>query len=168
MSMFNRLKAFFGKIFHKVSDMIDACTAEYLKTRLHYCGEGVVLYKGVSIKNPEKVSIGKNTHVGQSVHIGGGGKVIIGQWCQIANNVIIATANHNMNGSLYYDNVSYKDVVIGNNVWIAANCIILPGVTIGDNSVISAGAVVTKDVGPNSIAGGLPARFISSVPEANK
>ena len=156
-------KIFLGWIFLKISGLIDACTAEYLKSKLGYCADGVVIHKDVSIRNPEKVSIGKNTHVGEKVHIGGGGKVIIGEWCQIANNVIIATANHNMNGERYCGNVSYEDVYIGNNVWIACNAIILPGVKIGDNSVIAAGAVVTKDVSSDTVVAGVPAEFIRTI-----
>ena len=56
-----------------------------------------------------------------------------------------------------------KPVVIGNDVWIGGNCTILPGVTIGDNVVVAAGAVVTKDVPPNSLVGGVPARALKDI-----
>ena len=62
-----------------------------------------------------------------------------------------------------YENGEIRDnepVVIGNDVWIGANAIILPGVRIGDGAIIAAGAVVTKDVIPCSVVGGVPARFI--------
>lgn len=154
------IKTFLGWVFLKISVTAESCMLEYLKSRLGHCADGVVLYKGVSIRNPEKVRIGKNTHVGERTHIGAGGNVIIGEWCQVANNVIIATANHNMNGGRYYNNISYKDVVIGNNVWIACGAIILPGITIGDNAVIAAGAVVTKNVLGNSVVAGVPAKPI--------
>lgn len=163
MNMFKMLKIMAGWIFFKASGLVDACILEYLKTRLGHCADGVVLYKGVSIRNPEKVTIGKNTHVGERTHIGGGGKVTIGEWCQIANNVIIATANHNIGLERYYNNVSYEDIIIGNNVWIACNAIILPGVKIGDNSIIAAGAVVTKSVPENTIVAGVPAKFIRTI-----
>lgn len=54
-------------------------------------------------------------------------------------------------------------IVIESNVWIGAGATILPGVTIGENSVVAAGAVVTKDVPPNTIVGGVPAKFIKNV-----
>jgi acetyltransferase-like isoleucine patch superfamily enzyme len=53
--------------------------------------------------------------------------------------------------------------VIGKNVWIGSNATILPGVTIGDGSIVAAGAVVTKDVPPNTVVGGVPARIIKTV-----
>jgi acetyltransferase-like isoleucine patch superfamily enzyme len=87
-----------------------------------------------------------------------GAEVIIGDWCQIANNTIITTTNHLINGYYYFGNVETKKVTIGNNVWIGSNAIILPGVSIGDNSIIAAGAVVTKDVPSNKVYGGVPAK----------
>ena len=56
-----------------------------------------------------------------------------------------------------------KPVTIGNDVWIGANCTILPGVTIGNNVVVAAGAVVTKDVPDNCVAGGVPAKIIKEI-----
>ncbi len=55
---------------------------------------------------------------------------------------------------------SIKNVIIGNNVWIGANCIIMPGVSIGDGSVITAGSVVIKDIPSKCLAGGNPAKII--------
>ncbi len=161
--MFKTARILSGWVFVKMSNLMDACVAEYLKATLGHCAEGVVLYKGVSIRNPEKVSIKKMTHIGERVHIGGGGRVLIGEWCQIANDVTIATANHNIDGRRYYNNISYKDVVIGDNVWIACNAVILPGVRIGDNSVVAAGAVVTSDVPADTVVAGVPAKFMRSI-----
>jgi acetyltransferase-like isoleucine patch superfamily enzyme len=56
-----------------------------------------------------------------------------------------------------------EPVAIGNNVWILRNCSVLPGVSIGDNSVVAAGSVVTKDVPPNTLVGGVPARTIKTL-----
>jgi maltose O-acetyltransferase len=62
----------------------------------------------------------------------------------------------------------YKRVVIGQQVWIGANVTILPGVEIGDRAVIGAGAVVTKDIPPRSVAVGVPARIIKKLAESTK
>lgn len=139
---------------------------EYYKRRLAFCGDDVLFYPGVSIIAPEKVSIASHTHLGERCHLRGGGRLVIGQWCQIANHVIIVTGNHPIDGSRYYGNVAFKDITIGDNVWIASGAIILPGVTIGDNSVVAAGAVVTRPVPANVVVGGAPARVIGQVPTA--
>lgn len=80
----------------------------------------------------------------------------IGDNVAISENVIIRDSdNHTIDG-----NVNSEPIVIGNNVWIGMGAMILKGVTIGDGSVIAAGAVVTKDVLPNTIVAGVPAREI--------
>ena len=64
---------------------------------------------------------------------------------------------------MYMNNNEYKDVTIGNNVWIGSGAIILGGITIGDNSIIGAGAVVNKDIPEDSIAVGVPAKVIKKI-----
>ena len=87
----------------------------------------------------------------------------------LANNVSIITLNHAVN---VYDRlnclVSIKDVNIEDHVWIGAGAIILPGVTIGENSVIGAGSVVTKDVPPNVLAYGNPCKVIKEINQEEK
>jgi acetyltransferase-like isoleucine patch superfamily enzyme len=61
------------------------------------------------------------------------------------------------------DSLLLNPVIIKRNAWIGAAATILPGVTIGENAVVAAGAVVTKDVAPNTIVGGVPAKFIKSI-----
>lgn len=80
----------------------------------------------------------------------------------IGMNVAIATLNHGLD--LETRNTTYPSpVVIGKNVWIGSNATILPGVTIGDNSVVAAGAVVTKDVPENIVVAGVPAKFMKKI-----
>ena len=90
------------------------------------------------------------------------GGVTLGDGCQIGHNVVFATLNH----GLHPEERSHTwpaPIVLGRNVWVGSNATILQGVTIGDNAVVAAGAVVTKDVAANTVVGGVPARFIKTI-----
>ena len=111
---------------------------------------------------------GKNIHVGENVfinaccHFQDHGGVTLGDGCQIGHNVVFATLNHGLQTE--ERGITYPaPIVLGKNVWVGSNSTILQGVTIGDNAVIAAGAVVTKDVEPGTIVGGVPARFIKKL-----
>ena len=80
----------------------------------------------------------------------------------IGHNVILATLNHNIDPNHRAD-LFPKPIHIGKRVWVGSGSIILPGVTIGDNSIIGAGSIVTKDVPPNVIVAGNPAKFIKNI-----
>lgn len=111
---------------------------------------------------------GKNIHVGENVfinaccHFQDHGGVTLGDGCQIGHNVVFATLNHGLQPE--ERGITYPaPIVLGKNVWVGSNFTILQGLTIGDNAVIAAGAVVTKDVEPGTIVGGVPARFIKKL-----
>ncbi|WP_082482552.1 DapH/DapD/GlmU-related protein [Methylobacterium sp. Leaf123] len=89
----------------------------------------------------------------------------IGNRCNIGPNVSIETAGHWFNHQANKRNSYHKPVVIQDNVWIGAGCIILPGVTIGRNSIVAAGAVVAKDVAECVLVGGVPARTNKTLPD---
>ena len=93
-------------------------------------------------------------------------KVTIGDHVMIGPNVDIYTVNHPLDkeGRRHY-HATALPVTIGNDVWIGGKATILPGVTIGDNVVVAAGAVETKDVPANTIVAGVPARVIKELPE---
>jgi virginiamycin A acetyltransferase len=122
-----------------------------------------------------QINIGQYTQVnGPGVFIMGAiHGVSIGNFCSIARNVTIQEHNHNYSRvSSYFfqkhfftgkeedDIVSNGPIIIGNDVWIGANATILSGVTIGDGAVIAANALVTKDVSPYAIVGGVPASLL--------
>ena len=89
------------------------------------------------------------------------GKIVIGRGTYIAQNVGIITANHNYCNLELHDEP--KDVVIGENCWIGMNSVILPGVCLGNNVVVGAGAIVTKSFPSNVVIAGNPARVIRSL-----
>lgn len=111
---------------------------------------------------------GKNINVGKNVFINTGcrfqdqGGIIIGDNSLIGHNVVLATLNHGF-ASEKRSSIYPSPIVIGKNVWIGANATVVPGVTIGDNAIIAAGAVVTKDVPENTVVGGVPAKVIKKI-----
>ncbi len=118
---------------------------------------------------PFYTDCGKNITVGRNVFINEGccfqdqGGIEIGDGCLIGQQVVIATLNHDLNPQRRGD-MFPKSVKIGKNVWVGAHSTILPGVTVGDNAVIAAGAVVTKNVPANTVVAGVPARKVKDVP----
>jgi galactoside O-acetyltransferase len=109
-----------------------------------------------------EIEIGNNFSCNVNVHINasGGGKLSISDDVMIGPNVVIRTANHGFDSTDTPYNKqghNYADIVIGKNVWIGANVVILNNIEIGDNSIIGAGAIVTKDIPKNVVAGGVPA-----------
>ena len=110
------------------------------------------------------VLIGDNTRIG--IHCTVIGPVTIGSHVNLAQGITVTALNHNFEDTtkrIDEQGVSTKPVVIGDDVWIGANAVILPGVTIGHHSVVAAGAVVTKDVPSNTVVGGVPAKEIKPI-----
>ena len=119
----------------------------------------------VRVFPPLYADFGKNIHLGENVfindccHFQDHGGITLGDGCQIGHGVEFATLNHGL--APEDRQTTYPaPIVLGRNVWVGANATILQGVTIGDNAVVAAGAVVTKDVATNTVVGGVPARLI--------
>lgn len=116
-----------------------------------------------------KLYIGRNCVIGDYAHIVANNSVTIGNNVLMASRIFITDSNHGTYGgeecSSPFENpndraLSYKSVVIGDNVWIGENVCILPGVEIGNGCIIGAGAIVTKSVPDNCIVAGNPAKII--------
>ena len=126
-------------------------------------GERAVIYGPVYVSGYySNLVLGPYSRIGHWVTLGLRDKIIIGKNTHISGGVSIHTS------TLIPNEIPRKKhraspVIIGDNVWIATNAIILPGVTIGNNSVVAAGAVVTKNVPPNTIVAGVPARVIKKI-----
>ena len=115
------------------------------------------------------IEIGDNFFANVNLVILDGAKVHIGNNAFIAPNVGIYTAGHPFDVKQRNEGLEYAfPVTIGDNVWIGAQACILPGVTIGDNTVIAGGSVVTKDIPANVIAAGNPCRVIREITEADR
>ena len=110
-----------------------------------------------------ETNIGRNVFVNQNCTFYDLGGLDIADDVMIGPNVSIITSGHPIEPSQRRACVVAKPIVIERNVWIAAGATIIGGVTIGENSVVAAGSVVTKDVPANSLVGGNPARLIRSI-----
>lgn len=157
------------------------CARKAIKAKLFILntGDRLKLGKGVYIASESKIfsptEIGDYTRINGKIAIRGGrANVIIGKYCAIGQDITIITANHIMGRpsihmEFYIRNFGERPmdlwedrgpVMIGNDVWVGDSAIILPGVSIGDGAIIGAGAVVTKNVPPYTIVGGVPAKII--------
>lgn len=137
----------------------------FVKRLFKYIGQNVNIQPNIRIEGWHNISIGKNSGLGRNCHISALSSVTIGDNVMIAEDLIIKTANHTISSSKQMINLpmTSKPINIGNNVWIGARVIILSGVTIGENVVIAAGAVVTKSFSSNCIIGGVPAKIIKQI-----
>ena len=110
------------------------------------------------------VIIGDHTRIG--LHNTIIGPVDIGNHVNLAQGITVTALNHNFsetNKRIDEQGVSTNPVTIEDDVWVGANAVILPGVTIGEHCVVAAGAVVTKDVPPHSLVAGVPAKVIKQI-----
>ncbi|EPI2804284.1 sugar O-acetyltransferase [Vibrio vulnificus] len=127
------------------------------------------------IEPPLRANWGKHTHLGNNVYANfnltlvDDTHIYIGNSVMIAPNVTIAAAGHPIDPELRRKVAQFNiPVHIKDNVWIGANSVVLPGVTIGENSVIGAGSVVTKDIPANVVAVGNPCRVLRPIGEHDK
>ena len=115
------------------------------------------------------IEVGRNCFINYNCTILDNAKVTMGDNCLLAPNVAIYTAGHPLHPDSRNSGYEYGiEVHIGNNVWIGGNSVICHGVTIGDNCVIGAGSVVTKDIPAWSLAAGNPARVIRTITEEDR
>jgi acetyltransferase-like isoleucine patch superfamily enzyme len=110
--------------------------------------------------------IGDGTFINRGVSICAKASVRIGSNCAVGNDCLIFDTDFHRVGDGFRGEAEGIPVTIGDHVWLAARSVILKGVTIGDGAVVSAGAVVTSDVAPYTIVGGVPARLIRNVTPA--
>jgi maltose O-acetyltransferase len=122
-------------------------------------GKGSTIHMGARFYNPSNISIGDDTIIGEYAVLDGRAELKIGNHVDLASEVMIYNAHHDIHDPEFKHIL--QPVVIEDYVFIGPRAIILPGVTIGKGAVVAAGAVVTKDVEPKSIVGGVPAKKIS-------
>jgi len=145
-------------------------TCNYLKKKFlelngAVIGKNVTFYPGVWIAPGRNLVVGNDVDFALGVLVTTSGGVTIGDRTLIGYRSQILSSNHRIPekcGRIFGSGHIHKKVKIGNDVWIGANAIVLPGVTIGEGAVVAAGSVVTKDIEPYTIVAGNPARLIKN------
>lgn len=123
------------------------------------------IHSRASLRNPKNIYLGENVRITMDCCIwaGDNGKIIFGNNVLVGPGVKIFATNHGsqkLDVPIVFQDRVERDIIIGNNVWIGANSVIVAGVEIEDGSIIAAGSVVTKNVSKNVIVGGVPAKII--------
>ena len=133
-----------------------------LRPLLKHAGRHVNIQPHVHMHPLWQISIGDNSGIGENAVISAEDEVRIGREVMIARDLLLLTTNHgtDLTAPMIGQPMSMAPVTIGDDVWIGARVILLPGVTIGSGAIVGSGAVVTRDVEPYSIVGGIPARKI--------
>lgn len=146
----------FGNIFGKIRNWYVCDILKIMqKDNNNYFEENVYIGKG------QNITIGRYCHINENVFIQG---AIIGDFVMIAPNVSILNSTHNYQSTdlpiIMQGGEKVLNPIIEDDVWIGRNAIIMPNIRIGKGSIVGAGAVVTKDVEPYSVVGGVPAKLI--------
>jgi acetyltransferase-like isoleucine patch superfamily enzyme len=126
-------------------------------------GEKVDIYPGVWITPGRNLSIGNQVDLSKDVILTTSGGITIGDRTLVGYRSQILSSDHEIppvGAEIPISGNVHKPIVIGSDVWIAANCIITSGVKIGNGAIVVAGSVVTKDVPENAIVGGVPAKVL--------
>ena len=142
---------------------------QIMQQLLGSCGEKFFFEPPVHMSYGSHVHIGNDFYANFNLVLVDDGEIFIGDKVMIGPNVTICTTGHPVY-PVYREMVAHYSlpIHIGNNVWIGAHSVILPGVTIGENSVIGAGSIVTKDIPANVVAFGNPCRVIREINEHDK
>ena len=152
----------------EVYNNIDVCDKQakydFLKEMLGSIGENTCIEQGFYCDNGKNIHVGDNFLANYQVTILDVNEVYIGNDVMIGPKTTITTVGHPINPNKRRQRLGQASKVrIGNDVWIGANVCILPGVTIGNNVIIGAGAVVNRDIPDNTMAVGVPARVIKEI-----
>ena len=141
-----------------------------LKSMFASVGEGAYIEPPLHANwGGKRVHLGKQVYANFNLTLVDDAPIYIGDYVMIGPNTVIATAGHPIDPELRQRVTQYnKEVHIGNNVWLGAGVVVMPGVTIGDNSVIGAGSIVTKDIPANVVAVGNPCHVMRPIGERDK
>ncbi len=156
-----------NKILFRLLRYVNEARKRHMEKRIASWGKEAAIGNYTVIQNPESLHIGDYTQISDFTILLAQNKIVIGRNCRISTCGMISSVTHKIAS---YDRihddvvpVANQQVIIGDNVWIGANVVILPGTSIGANSIIAAGSVVKGVVPENEIWGGMPAVFRSKI-----
>ena len=131
-------------------------------------GRGLAMAPSVSLRNAARISMGTEVHVGERCALWAGeshGRIVLGDHALLGPEVLITTSTYGLQWGtgvpMMHQEKAELDVVVGDDVWLGAKVVVLPGARIGDGAVVGAGSVVTKDLPAGCIAAGTPARVVA-------
>ena len=135
---------------------------------IHFCGKASLGKFAFFSAVGGSIEIGDNFFTNNNLHLNASvkGEIVIGKNVIVGPNAVFRTANHNFSADgipIKDQGHSFGNISIEDNVWIGANCVVLPNVVIGEGSVVAAGAVVNKNVSPFTLVGGVPAKKIKNL-----
>lgn len=140
-----------------LGELLGSTEKEFFIEQPFYCSYGYNIHWG------------RNSYANYNLTVLDNGKVTVGNNVMLGPNVQLLTACHPLHWQERISLIEYtKPIIIGDNVWVGGGVIILPGVTIGKNSVIGAGSVVTKNIPDNVVAAGNPCKMIRNITEDDK
>lgn len=152
------------KRLNSIDSKDEKAVFEALKALFGSVGENSTVIPGFNCDCGKNIHVGKNFIANYNVTILDIAPVYIGDYVMIGPGTVITTVGHPISPKGRRMHLaSAKSVKIGNDVWIGGNVTILPGVTIGNNVIIAAGAVITKDIPDNCVVGGIPAKVIKNI-----
>lgn len=150
-SAFKRILWYFTNAIFFTNHLIPVSSVKVALLRLFGAeiGTGVVIKPSVNIKYPWNLKIGEYSWIGENVWIDNLAMVSIGANCCISQGAMLLCGNHNYKKSTF--DLIVKPITISEGAWIGAKSVVCPGVTIGENTVLTVGSIVTKSVSPNLI-----------------
>lgn len=125
-------------------------------------GEGFALFPPVYADYGKNIVVGKNVFINSGCCFQDQGGIELGDGCLIGHQVVFATLNHDPDPEKRA-NMTPAPIRLGRRVWVGSHATILSGVTVGDNAIIAAGAVVTRDVPADTVVAGVPARIVKRI-----
>lgn len=159
----NSILRVLGGCFYSLGKVFDRCKSVYLYSIVDAEGGGFIGPR-TTLQCPENIHLGKRSYINGGMIIAcEDSHIVIGANCLISYCVHMRCDTHNFSKQdipIIDQGHSSEDIVIGDNVWIGYGAQIMSGVSIGDNSIVAAGAVVTKDVPANTIVAGVPAKIL--------